>query len=652
MKFNKNQFLSSVSTGLEEEYRNEKNAERMRRERFQARFPKLSSFPFVNGTFGAIYCHGVSYVLVLLISIVVFTAIKVPYLQAPFTGQHSMKYNTYVEPAVYMDQKGTMLWNQKRYVSDPVHNPEGIFTKFEHLPLMEWGLLLTYRLFPHAGVEIKTRVFTHFIGVLILLSAYWFFCGYFPKSFTGLFIGLLSINPVFSFATYVTVLDSIVLFFMFLSLRQISVYFEHKKISNLWWAAIWFGLGNAVKYPLFLWLAPISLLFMYYESENNASFVKNYFIYIFISILVTFAMVFIAKNLIAFPIFASILILLLVIFLVLVRHLLVRNEKSIHYLFEIVWKNKNILGLIIGVSIGAGIFLFRYLRLYDFADESLTDLSLVANYRLYKYMLFTQFKNYMTRNLFWFGLFGAALAFLTRERAMRRIWIPFLFGSLVYWVVASKAIFFHIYYSLIIVLTLTFSAAYFMHFIARTFKEPLQRTIILFCFLFLLYPPILDATNGRMNNYVNVDNAVQFIKDNTKTDEFILFEGFLTPLSIYTRRGFVMPAVLIDNTIREDIHKIGFADTMRKYRIKYLITPNEQPFYLDYAPIFEPTKIKEPSGKNYNRSITIYKTIGVPDSEISDDLQQVREIEKKYNIQEKFVLAAQIGRFKFYSFQN
>ncbi len=353
MKLNKNKFFSPVSTGLEEEYRNEKNAERMRRERFQYRFPKLSSFPLVNGTFGAIYCHGFSYVLVLLISIVVFTAIKIPHLHAPFTGQHSMKYNTYVEPAVYMDQKGTLLWNQKRYVSDSVHNPEGIFAKFEHLPLMDWGLLFTYRLFPDAGIEIKTRVFTNFIGVLILLSAYWFFCGYFPKSFTGLFIGLLSINPVFSFATFITVLDSIVLFFMFLSLRQICV----------------------------------------------------------------------VRNLIAFPKLALILILVLIIFLILVRHLLVRNEKFIHHLFEIVWGKKNILGLIIGVSIVVGILIFRYLRLYDFAGESLTDLNLVANYRLYKYMLFDQFKNYMTRNLFWFGLFGAALAFITRESAMRRIWM-------------------------------------------------------------------------------------------------------------------------------------------------------------------------------------------------------------------------------------
>ena len=41
-----------------------------------------------------------------------------------------------------------------------------------------------------------------------------------------------------------------------------------------------------------------------------------------------------------------------------------------------------------------------------------------------------------------------------------------------------------------------------------------------------------------------------------------------------------------------------------------------------------------------------------PESRNFQDLQEVEEIEKKYNIQEKFVLAKQIGRFKFYSFKN
>jgi hypothetical protein len=652
MKFNKNQFLSSVSTGLEEEYRNEKNAERMRRERFQARFPKLSSFPLVNGTFGAVYRHGFSYVLVLLVSIVVFTAIKVPYLQAPFTGEHSMKYNTYVEPAVYMVQKDSMLWNQKKYVSDPVHNPEGIFPKFEHLPLMEWGLFLTYKLFPAAGIELKTRIFTHLIGVLTLLCAYRFFSGYFPKSFNLLFIGLVAMNPVFSFATYVTVLDSIVFLFMFISLRQISVYLERKRIRSLLWAGVWFGLGNAVKYPLFLWLAPIAFLFLYSQRNDNAGFFKDYGIYLFTCLLVTFATVLAFSNLISSPGFSLVLVSFLALLLLGIHRFLVKYDESIQRMAGYILSKKGIFVLIFALSVLAGIFLFRTLRLSNYADEFLTDSTLVGNYRLYKYMLFHQFKEYMTRNLFWIGLSGTALALLTRESAMRRVWVPFLFGSLVYWVAASKSIFFHIYYSLIIVWTLTFSAAYFIHFLLRNLKNAMQKSIVLVGFLALILPPVVDATTGRMQNFVDARSAVRFIQENTKPDEFLLFEGYLTPLSIYTGRGFVMPAVLANDTIRQDIRRIGFANTMRKYRIKYLFTPNDQPFFLDYAPLFEATNLLEPSGQNFNRNILIYKTIGISDQGVKEDLRQVEEIERKYKIREKFILEKQIGKMKFYSFKD
>ena len=652
VRFNKIHFLSAASTGLEEEIRDEKIAEKMRRERFPERFPGIASLPVVNRAFGAAYRHGFPYILALLISITVFTAIKVPYLQVPFTGEHSMKYNTYVEPAFYMVQKDTMLWNQKKYVADPVSNPEGIFTKFDHLPLMEWGLFLTYKLFPGVGIELKTRLFTHFVGILIILFSYMFFYGYFPKSFVILLIGLLSINPVFSFSTYVTVLDSIVLLFMFLSLRQISEYFGRKDISSLFWGAIWFGLGNAVKYPLFLWMGPITLFLMYSESEDIPSFIKSYAIYISLTLLVSLAAVFVTGNLISSPKYALILMVLSVALLILIQYILRKKEESLLPYFRKLWANKKILALVSIVTLASGVSIFFLMRFNEFADEFLTDSSLLINYRLYKYMLFNQFKNYMTRNLFWLGMFGVALGFLTRENAMRRVWVPFLLGSLIYWVVASKSIFFHIYYSLIITFTLTISAAYFMHFVARSVKDPLPRAIVFLCFLSLVFPPILDATNSRMQNYVDVRSVVSYIKENTKPDEFILFEGYLTPLSIYTGRGFVMPAVLIDPAIREDIHRIGFANTMRKYKIRYLFTPNEKPYYLDYAPLFEPTNIREPSGQNYNRNITINHTIGISDPGVTMDLQRIEEIGEKYKIQKKFLLDAQIGRFKFYSFQN
>jgi len=155
-----------------------------------------------------------------------------------------------------------------------------------------------------------------------------------------------------------------------------------------------------------------------------------------------------------------------------------------------------------------------------------------------------------------------------------------------------------------------------------------------------------------MKSYLKVDDAVEYIKQNTKPGEVLLFEGFLTPLSIYTGRGFVMPAVMIDETVREDVRRYGFGDTLRKFGVRYLITLDDPPFYMDYAPIFADTPLKEASGRNFDRAITIHKAIGSRDAELTQELRQAKEIEKKYDIPDKFVLADQVGRFRFYKFKN
>jgi len=637
---------------MEEACRAERDAERMRRERFAARLPGLASFPGLGRVLVGFYGHGFPYIAALVLAIAVFTAVKLPYLGVPFTGPHSMKYNTYVEPAIYMERHGTMLWNQKRYVADPVHNPEGIFRKFDKLPLMEWGLYLTYRLFPDAGIEMKTRLFTHVIGILILLLAYRFFCAYFPKAFVALFLGLFAISPVFSFSTYITVLDSIVMVFMFVSLGQLTVFLERKQFANLWWAAIWFGLGNAVKYPLFLWLAPITFVMLFMNKEDTVSFLKYYTIFIFVTLLVTFSTILAVGRLISSPSMAAFFAVAAAAILIAIRFAVETHGRVIHQVFEGLLSRKLALALALCGAGVVGLLVLRFFRLTRYSNEFMTDMSLIGNYRLYKYMLFHQFKEYMTRNLFWFGMFGTALAFLMRERTVQRIVGAFVTGSLVYWIVASKAIFFHIYYSFIIVMTLTLGAAYAAYFIGGKLEALPQKVVAGLLLLALVLPPALDATEGRMKRYLNVDDAVEYIRQNTKPGEFLLFEGFLTPLSIYTGRGFVMPAVMIDETVREDVRRYGFGDTLRKFGVRYLITLDDPPFYMDYAPIFADTPLKEASGRNFDRAITIHKAIGSRDAELTQELRQAKEIEKKYDIPDKFVLADQVGRFRFYKFKN
>jgi len=85
-----------------------------------------------------------------------------------------------------------------------------------------------------------------------------------------------------------------------------------------------------------------------------------------------------------------------------------------------------------------------------------------------------------------------------------------------------------------------------------------------------------------------------------------------------------MPAVLIDNVIREDIHKIGFANTMQKYRIKYYLR-RMNGLTIRIMPDLRTHEIKEPSGENYNRNISIFNAIGFQDPGISKDLKIIEE---------------------------
>ena len=134
---------------------------------------------------------------------------------------------------------------------------------------------------PYGNLEFKTRLFTHLIGVMILIYCYLFFRKWLPKNITLLILMLLSINSIFSLATFVTVYDSLLILFMFMSLSVLNKYFENRDIRSLFWAGIIFGLGNSMKYSLFLWLAPLSLFLMYYSRNNNINFIQLYF-YVYI----------------------------------------------------------------------------------------------------------------------------------------------------------------------------------------------------------------------------------------------------------------------------------------------------------------------------------------------------------------------------------
>jgi len=637
---------------IEEEYRSDLERRRVLRAQFENRFPAIGKIPIARGVARGLYSHGSVAVCSLVTILLIFTAIKAPYFSMPFTGEHPTKYNTYVEPALYMSQSNNPLLYQKKYVANPVTNPEGIFLKFDHLPLFEWGLGIFYKVIPFGSIETKTRLFTHFIGLLLLVSAYLFFIDWMPTKLTLLVLALMSINPIIVFGTYVTVLDGLAILCMFVSFLLLNRYVQEGKMSRLFWSGIVYGVGVSVKYSLLLWMAPISFLLIFYQRDSTASFLRNFLIYSAVGILVVITFKTTVARMIVSPLASAGYLAVWICFYAVFFRLVKRYQSGITRWIEAVYRKKFYLALIGLMVFLTGMAVFKWFRFGEYGEEYLTDLTLLFNLRLYKYMLFNQFKNYMTRMIFWVGMTGFLVVFLLGNTRSRKLVASFLFGSVAYWLIASKAMFFHNYYTLIFMILFSVTASFALYYIHDNMPSIGSKAIVVLLFSALILPPAQDAAVGKMNQSSDVADVVNFIRENTKEGDFILYEGFLSPLVIYTGRGFVKPAILASDRTREEIHRLGFAETMRKYQIRYFFSPGENPFFEDFAPLFAKTKLIEPSGTTYNRNISIFRRIGQEYHGIDDDLKEVESVERAFDIPGKFKMAAKIGKYTFYSFLN
>jgi energy-coupling factor transporter transmembrane protein EcfT len=209
--------------------------------------------------------------------------------------------------------------------------------------------------------------------------------------------------------------------------------------------------------------------------------------------------------------------------------------------------------------------------------------------------------------------------------------------------------FIHNYYTIIIMIAFSLLAATTIYYLLMQILSVRIKWILILLFLVLIFPRAYEANTNRLGQKQDISEAIQFIMEHTDENDLILNESVLSPITIYTGRGLIFPRVLRNRTIREDIHKIGFAETMKKYRIKYLFTPNEKPLYIDFAPIFTETSIREP---RFDRKHYIYNEIGERNPDMERGYQELEDIVKRYRIDEKFKEEAKTGKFRFYSFVN
>lgn len=633
---------------MEEEQ--ERAVEEQRVNQFEQKYPKLSKVWLLGSLSKWFYKEGWVNLLILFSILAMFTIVKAPYFGVSFTGEHTMKYNSHVEPAKYMYERNDPFWMQQKYQANPITNPQGIFPTFSSPPFMEWGLLTTFYLFPHNTLELNTRLFTHSLGISILLLVYIFFGKWFSKRTALIICFLMAINPIINFLSFVTVLDSWAIIFAFTSLTFFTDFINTRKSSALFFAGLFFGIGSVVKYSVFLWLFPITLLILVFNLKRKYLVIKSLGIMGFLS-LTTFATHFTSIRNLPSDATLSLLKFLFWVFFSVGAFIFLSNfDNKINLVCQKLLEKKLILfGTVLGAIIIAILFI-SFSGVMSLSNEFLTDSTIIFNIRMYEHMLNQQFKSYMTANVFYLGIVGFVTSFfLMRKRRRAIILLSFLLGSLAYWVLASKSIFFHNYYTGIIMVTFIIAIVENLSALLYIFKRKIYFYMLLLLFTLIILPGSIRSNIERISRERDIkalQSVANYIIEHTKQDDFYFDDSFLLTLTFLTGRprGF-LPA---NDYTRNLVEKDGFSSTLAKYSIRFFITEGEQPNFVSYANLFSADTLQTTA---YRRNDIILSRID-PNHNYYQDIELRKKIVEIKTLEEKFILEKEIGSFKIFSFVN
>lgn len=588
--------------------------------------------------------------LILFLIIIGFTLIKVPYLNKNFTGNNTMKYNTYVEPAKHIVETNVFLPIEKRYRANPIDNPKGVENP-RHLPVMEWTLAIAYKIFGMENITIVTRIYMHLVGIFTLIASYFLIKKTIDQFTALIFVSLLSINPLFALVNHLTIYDSLLMISFVVSYLFYHSYKENKKMKYLAAAGIILGLANLMKNSVIMWSIPAlaldNFLINRFKMQNFFKDMGMIFIFIVLSI---------AAYLIPLTIFSTSDVFSIILFIILnsILYISIKNikiigetlDKIINYLFA----KKYLLFSILGVFIFA--ILYVLLKLASSWSEFFTDADIIFFLPMYDYILKVRQLRFVNYLIFAFSILGFLFLFLNKnKKAENNVLISFLFGAMFYFVFNSKVIFFHNYYSIHIIYVYLMLASFFI-------SKLLSRAHILlkYTFLISLFLVALKINQGQMTELLDVEkegfrDVVEYVKSNTLKDEFYVDDSHTLSISIETNNPSI--SHFTHKEIQNDIEKFGFHETMKKYKIKYLITNNLEPSYLNYAAVFTNLELNKINGGRLTRGEMIlgkYGALQKIESEEDKKLKLILENKAK-EIKEAnyFQLETVIGSYKIYN---
>jgi len=288
---------------------------------------------------------------------------------------------------------------------------------------------------------------------------------------------------------------------------------------------------------------------------------------------------------------------------------------------------------------------------YVFFGEFLTDHILLFEIKLYDYLFLEQIKKYAPEIVFWLGFFGLISFFIKGNNTIKVVCQAFVFGSIVYIILASKAIFFHNYYTAIIMFPLIIGATNIITLLRKSYKGKTKKLLFLLIILTIIIVPSYNSNVDRISkerDLENLNKVAEFIEINMGPEQIFIDDSYLPTLTLMTGRGRVEEYHLISPEIKETIKNEGFGSALNKYDIIFLISTHREPRYERYVNLFVEEDLE---GVAYRRRERILSII-TPEREYFSDMSIRTEIIERESINDKFTLVERFGEYRIYSFSN
>jgi hypothetical protein len=590
------------------------------------------------------------YIIGLMLIIFIFIASKIPYWDISFTVNYPLKYNTYVDPALSMLKHDDPFIIQRNYMHNPISNSLGMGIQYGSLPILEWSLFTGYKLLlSYMPMEAITRLVMLIWGSIALTSFFIFIKKYLNNRIALISTFLLSLNAIFNLSFFVTVYDSILFCLTFISFSLLFDSVKEKNLTKFGASALMLGIGASVKENILIWSLPFVFVYLLlaYKRDIN-TFISKIFLHltavIFPYIIFLTTLNFFPTKEVKYFIGFLVLSIFLGIFIWKIEKIYKFFVNITSSITKFISGHKKILWLspILIILIVMGVYSTTV------SEEFLTDWTLLFNPDLYLRFLNDQIIPYTGRFLFYILLLSIPLLiFYSKKRRINNAIIAIFAGSLFYIVIASKALFFHSYYWLFILASIEIFTTWGILFIKDTFIKKSIRPIFLCLLLGTIFLYTSPSVKAKLNRqYYEVEDVIEYINSESFEDgTSFIDQANLAYLTMKTDLYRVYGnEVFATEEFKSSVKEIGFIETMKKYKILYLITEEASADFTAFANSFSANNLED----NYLRRTDLILSSLYSNEEYFDDTSIRNKILSDNNIQDQFKLIRDFGQYKIY----